>query len=427
MERLLAWCLGFYFTAYAFEGPVRYGLNLAGADSFIFVRDLALLVPVIFIGIRQFWQRKLHPAYLVYLFVVMLHGLVLMLNIGVMAAVIYGAKMLLTMLVGAVLAPAILKPGKPLLICLGVLWVSIVVGVVLDKYVMSFPWVGLSTTIGDVKVDISRDWDMEGEAKRAGGFLRSSIHAATGAPLFALLLLFHLKHKLAKLIIAVATAYVIYLTTQKGALLAYLAVVAAVVVMPFRPIPALRLGLLFFTLVAVLLPVILPGYHMPDASAGSFNNMSFNMRVEMMWPRAWEWVDKRGTFPFGVGLGGISGAQLLYAKEWFNAADNIFVFMYASFGVMSLVYLGMMLWSAFRLPSAGTRSDAHAVGILLFTMAYGVALSMLEDQMASLFLGAALCWVGYESKRLRLPDHSLADIEAKLKPSASLAVTRHES
>ncbi len=426
MERLLAWCLGFYFTAYAFEGPVRYVLNLFGADSFIFIRDLALLVPVIFIGIRQFWQRKLHPAYLVYLFVVVLHGFVLMLNIGAIAAVIYGAKMLLTMLVGAVLAPVILKPNRPLLIYLGILWTSIVIGVVLDKYVMSFPWVGLSTTIGDVTVDISRDWSMEGEAKRAGGFLRSSIHAATGAPLFAILLLFHLKHRLVKLCIAVATAYVIYLTTQKGALLAYLAVLAAVAIMPFRPIPALRVGLLFFTLVAVLLPIILPGYHMPDAQAGGFSNMSFNMRVEMMWPQAWEWVETRGTFPFGVGLGGISGAQMLYAKEWFNAADNIFVFMYASFGVMSIVYLGLMLWSTIRLPNAGTHSDAHAMAILLFIMAYGVALSMLEDQMASLFLGAALCWAGYESRRLRLPDHSLSDIEAKIKPATSLAVRRHE-
>ena len=51
-------------------------------------------------------------------------------------------------------------------------------------------------------------------------------------------------------------------------------------------------------LLAIALPTILPGYHMPNASAGEFSNMSFNLRVEMMWPKAWDWVARHGTFPF---------------------------------------------------------------------------------------------------------------------------------
>ncbi len=401
MERLLTFCLGLYFTVYAFEGPVRYWLNMFGADQLIFVRDLALLVPVIFMGVQQFLQRRLHPAYWVYVFVVLLHGTVMVLNVGSFTAAAYGAKMLLTMLVGAVLAPQLLQPSRPLTLWITMLWVSILVGVLLDKYFVSFPWVGLSTTIGDVQVDISRDWDMTGEAKRAGGFLRSSIHAATVAPLFALWLLLHLRNWPLRLLVALSTIYIVNLTTQKGPMLAYFFVLLFILMRPQRPIPVLRFGLIFFTLLAIALPLILPGYYMDDAGGGNFSNMSFNLRVEMMWPEAWEWIDRRGVFPFGVGLGGISGAQLLYAKEWFNAADNIYVFMYASFGLMSLVYLGLMLWTALRTPSQGTRADIHAMSILVFIMAYGCVLSMLEDQMASLFLGAGLCWLGYESKRRR--------------------------
>lgn len=417
MERLLTWCLGLYFTVYAFEGPVRYWLNLFGADQLIFARDLALLVPVIFMGVQQFLQRRLHPAYAVYFFVVLLHGAVMILNIGSFPAAVYGAKMLLTMLVGAVLAPQLLQPSRPLTLWLTALWVSIFIGVLLDKYFVSFPWVGLSTTIGDVQVDISKDWDMEGDAKRAGGFLRSSIHAATVAPLFGLLLLLHLRNWGLRLFIALATIYIVYLTTQKGPMLAYIFVLAFILIRPRKPIPILRAGLIFFTLLAIALPVILPGYYMDEAGGGNFSNMSFNLRVEMMWPKAWDWIDRRGIFPFGVGLGGISGAQLLYAKEWFNAADNIFVFMYASFGVMSLVYLGLMLLAALRTPNQGTRADIHAMGILVFIMAYGCVLSMLEDQMASLFLGAGLCWLGYESKRLRL---------AAPLPGSQIALPRQE-
>lgn len=402
MEKLLTACLGVYFSIYAFEGPVRYWLNLFGADQLIFVRDLALLVPVIFMGMQQFLQRRLHPAYVVYAFVVLLHGTVMVLNIGSVPAAVYGAKMLLTMLVGAVLAPQLLQPSRPLTVWLTILWASIFIGVLLDKYFVSFPWVGLSTTIGDVQVDISKDWDMEGDAKRAGGFLRSSIHAATVAPLFGLLLLLHLRNGLLRFFIALATIYVVFLTTQKGPMLAYSFVLLFMLLRPGRPIPLLRFGLIFFTLLAIALPLVLPGYHMDEAGGGGFSNMSFNLRVESMWPKAWDWIAHRGIFPFGVGLGGISGAQLLYAKEWFNAADNIYVFMYASFGMMSLVYLGLMLLAALRTPNQGTRADIHAMGILVFIMAYGCVLSMLEDQMASLFLGAALCWLGYESRRRRL-------------------------
>lgn len=143
--------------------------------------------------------------------------------------------------------------------------------------------------------------------------------------------------------------------------------------------------------------------------------MSFNLRVEQMWPKAWEWIAERGTFPFGVGLGGISGAQMLYARESFNAADNIFVFMAASFGVMTLFYLLAVTLGVFRLPANGSRSDTHAVAILLFVACYGCVLSMLEDQMASLFLGAAICWVVYESKRRRAQDVGLSALSGDQK------------
>lgn len=408
MQTMLALTLGLYLLVYVFEGPVRYVLNMAGADSLIFVRDIVLLLPVVFLGGQQFLQRTLHPAYLVYCFVVALHGTVLVLNVHSFEAAVYGTKMLSSMLVGAVLAPFLLQPGRRFLLYIGILWISVLVGVLLDKYYVQFPWVGLSTTIGDVKVDISRDWDIQGEAKRAGGFLRSSIHAATVAPLFALILILHLRNLPVRLLVAVLTIFVINWTTQKGALIAYLMVLLLLACWPRRPLPMLRGGYLFFLLLAIALPTILPGYFMPEASSGGFSNMSFNLRVEQMWPKAWEWIAERGTFPFGVGLGGISGAQMLYARESFNAADNIFVFMFASFGVMTLFYLLAITLGVFRLPANGSRSDTHAVAILLFVACYGCVLSMLEDQMASLFLGAAICWVIYESKRRRAQDVGLS-------------------
>jgi len=421
MQTLLTWSLGFYFLIYTFEGPVRYVLNLIGMDELIFVRDAVLLFPVLLLGMQQFLKHKLHPAFLIYAAVVLLHGTVSILNLGFPPAAIYGAKMLLTLLVGAVLAPLVLQPKKPFLIFIAVLWVSIVVGVMLDKYFVSFPWAGLTANIGDVPVDVSRNWDnTEGVDKRAAGFLRSSIHAASVAPLFALLLVFHLKQLLPRILIAFVTIAVLYWTTQKGALFAYVIVIVLLGFRPPRPIPTFRIGIFFFALLAIALPTILPLYYMPQSGSGNFSNMSFNMRVEMMWPQAWQWISQYGTFPFGVGLGGIGGAQVMYARGSVNAGDNLFVFLYAYFGLMSLVYLAIILWGVFLARREASGTTAYALSVLLFFFAYGCVLSMLEDQVISLFFGASLAWLAVEARRTLRGDkadtQSLADPPLPLLP-----------
>jgi hypothetical protein len=45
---------------------------------------------------------------------------------------------------------------------------------VLDKFVYTFPWMGLATNIGGIQVDVSRGWDIDGgfEKRAAGFFLR---------------------------------------------------------------------------------------------------------------------------------------------------------------------------------------------------------------------------------------------------------------
>ena len=65
-------------------------------------------------------------------------------------------------------------------------WLISVVGILLDKFVYTFPWMGLATNIGGIQVDVSRGWDIDGGfEKRAAGFFRSSISAAMLLPILA--------------------------------------------------------------------------------------------------------------------------------------------------------------------------------------------------------------------------------------------------
>lgn len=412
MQKLLTAGLCLYCLAYAFEGALRYGLNLVGMDWLIFGRDVVLLLPVALLSVQQFLSRKLHPAYLVFLGVVLLHGAVFVANFRLLAPAVLGAKVLAGMLAGAVAADRLMKPSRPVVVFFLALWLSAFVGIALDKLGVSFPWVGLTTTIGDVQVDIGRDWQIEKESDgyRAGGFMRSSIHAANLTPLVALLLLFNLRAWPLRALVGGLTVLALYWTTQKGALLAFCVVLLVLLVSRRQGAIPLRLAFLTFMLLAIGLPLALPGYHMPEASAGGFSNMSFNLRVEMMWPEAWQWIHRHEVFPFGVGLGGISGAQVLYSREEINAADNLFVFMYAYFGLMAVVYLALTLWAYFRSP-AEAPADRLALAVLLFIVIYGCVLSMLEDQMTALFTGAALGWTAY-GRRAGKPDESKRQVDA---------------
>ncbi len=397
MQTLLSFSLVIYFIFYTFEGAIRYGFNLIGADNLIFLRDIILIIPLVGLFIGQLSRRQVHPAYWVYFFVVILHGAVMVVNVGDVMPVVYTAKMLMTMVVGALVIEMIFNPSRRFIGFLLLIWLVTLAGVGLDKYVLEMPWMGLETVIGDVKVEISRDWQISGEEKRAAGFMRSSINVATIIPLIAIMLIFNLRRIWLRVVVALGTLVILYWTTQKGPIVGYLLVLGCLMAMPRQQMTPLRIGFFIAMVAAVVFPVVLSGYNM-DHSGGVFSFSSFNDRLVQMWPDAWKWIARNDAFPFGVGLGGISGAQRLFAPYEINAADNMFILMYAFFGMMSFVYLGWLSWRVIKLPNKRDKAVNQAMATLVYIFGYGIVISIFEDQMASLFLGAAVMFVYRASK-----------------------------
>jgi len=150
----------------------------------------------------------------------------------------------------------------------------------------------------------------------------------------------------------------------------------------------LCLACVMFAMLDVALPVLSAGLLMTQG-AGVFSFASFAMRITLTWPEAWQWIANHNVFPFGVGLGGIGGAQRFYAADFFNPSDNLFVYLYANFGVLSLAYLGWFAALGPRVPPIARTEAFQALAVLAFILGYGAALSILEDQMAALFIAAA--------------------------------------
>src|SRR5580658_7492000 len=394
MQALFSLCAVSYLLIYAFEGAIRYGLYNIGHDDAILLRDGLVLLPLATLFPTQAFRLRVHPAFFVFAGIIGLHGLIAVLNLGTAVPAIYGTKLLVNVLFGFIAARPLAQPSRRVLWLLALVWMVAVIGVLLDKFVYTFPWMGLETHIGGIQVDVSRGWDIDsGFDKRAAGFARSSIAAAMLLPTLALIIAPRIRSVVVRFLLLGVTVGAVVLTTQKGALVAVAAVSAILCAPAWSRYRLLCLACLGFAVVDVALPLITAGLLIPE-SGGVFSLQSFAMRIVSTWPEAWQWILHNQVFPFGVGLGGIGGAQRFYAPNFFNPSDNLFVFLYANFGVLGLVYLGWTSCIGLRLPAHLQPRATAALALLAFNLGYGAALSMLEDQVSAMFFGAAagLLW-----------------------------------
>ena len=377
-----------YVTIYSLEGVVRYGLSFAGADTAILARDLLIWLPLIGLLLYQAVRLRVERSFLIYAAVIAVHGSIIYLNFRTTTPVVYGAKLLVNVLFGFIAGSLLTHPGPRMLRLFVLLWLVGIVGLALEKFFFEMPWVGMSATIGGIMVDVSHNWDIvDPLEKRVAGFTRGSIAAATILPILALLISVRARSWWLRAFVLLTTAGAVFATTQKGSFVAF----AAVMVLLLGPlrwrVPLLRLTCIAFAILLVALPIMTPGL-MLTMNGGVFSLASFAMRIQLTWPLAWDWILHNQIFPFGVGLGGIGGPQRFFAPDFFNPSDNLFVFMYANFGVMTLLYLGALLSVVVRMPRRPPPEAIGALTTLAFLLGYGAVLSMLEDQMSSLFLGA---------------------------------------
>jgi hypothetical protein len=399
LASLFTFCTAIYICCYAFEAPIRYALYLYGYDNLILLRDGLILGPLVILMAAQALRLRIHPAFFVAGALLAFHGLVLVGTIGDLGAVAYAMKMMANVLFGFFLAGLLIAPGKKMLVFLIAIWLATIVGLLLDKFVFAFPWVGISTTVGDLTVNVARDWEIQDTlARRVGGFTRSSISAAIIVPLLAIVIMGQCRVWLLRGFVAVASLGAAILTTQKGAIIA-LTPIAGILCLPpsWRP-TLLRLSCVTFLLAAVSIPFLTLSLHIPHGN-GVFSAESIYLRIAYTWPRAWQWIMHHQMLFFGVGLGGLGGPQRLYAPENFNPADNFFILMYAYFGVFAVLYLLLVCILALRQVTGSKERATIAVALLAFVFGYGTVLSIIEDQAAALFLGAALGVLWRETRR----------------------------
>ncbi len=401
LARLFLFCGLAYLMAYALEAPIRYVLYLAGKDNLILARDALIIGPLVLFAVARALRLAIPAIFLIAGVMLGFHAMILIGTIGSFTGAAYGVKVLINLLFGFLLAGLLVAPSRRTFTILFAIWAVTLIGVCLDKFVVTFPWTGIRTIVGDLNVDVSKDWEIQDSmARRVAGFTRSSICVAVFMPMLTMVIMSRVKSWLPRFFLAVAAFGAVLLTTQKGAIVAFAPIVAILCLPEPMRLGLLRKAFLVFLALAVAVPLLAAGLHM-DHGTGVFSTESIYLRIAYTWPQAWEWITRHQMLVFGVGLGGIGGPQRLYAPDNFNPADNVFILMWAYFGIFAILYLAGVCFLVLRPVTGSTERAVTATAILAFAFGYGIVLSMLEDQSAPLFIGTSLGVLWSETQPVR--------------------------
>jgi hypothetical protein len=388
--RAMSFALLFAVTLATLEGPLRYALNMARLDALIFARDALIAGSLLAFVVARAPGKAVPLSVGLFALLAVVHAAVGYVNVRSPVAAVYGLKMFVPALCGFLAAEALFRPGPKRVRLVAWLWLATLIGATFDQFWLDYPWVGLNVELGGIEVALGRDWQ-SGAVKRVGGLTRSSINLAIVMPLLSLMLVGSLKSAALRAAVCVATLTVLVWTTQKGAILGYALTLLALLLSSRESATPLKLGVAIAIFLMVFAPTVLIHFDMPR-DRGVFSFESLIERIEWMWPAAWDWIAK---FPpmLGVGLGGIGGSQRFFAPADFNPADNLFIYLYANFGLAALPYLLAVVWVATNARIGDFERDRVALASLCFLLMYGLVISLVEDQIASLWLGACLGWL----------------------------------
>jgi hypothetical protein len=279
------------------------------------------------------------------------------------------------------------------------LWCIAVVGVLINS-VVDFPWAGASYEVLGVPREIARKWSYLG-FDRIAGFGRASFAAAYMILFYSCCILVSNKYSLVvRWGSYLISGYALFLTTSKSPILIW-------AIIPFFLSVYDASGALFGrqALVAyywakssvIFLMVLLIGLplwgNIPDIAQNRlqiyfFTFTSLTDRMQMTWPDAFALMSHGGNMLLGRGVGGIGTPQQFYETDLYNYADNLFVYLYVSTGIVGVIAIFSALTASLKATFLSDRQKFKETYILLFyLLGLGISVNVIDGPVQALLLG----------------------------------------
>ncbi len=297
-------------------------------------------------------------------------------------------------------------------------WLIATLGVLLNSQI-KFPWIGENYQVFGQTVQASREW-WAGSVDRLAGFSRASYAAANEIALFCMVILAMRINIIKKIIVWTISFIAVYLTTTKTTLLIMVIAPILIGTINFFQIKSstndipnkqtVRLASVIITCLTAIM-VLLPIFSLTTRSSigssktiGFFSFSSLFERMYRMWPDAWDLIFYDGnpiTMMFGRGLGGIGTPQNFFEVLKQNSADNLFVYLYVTFGIASVFFIRHIILNIKKWADAGNTAFLTYFALTVSIVTLGMMVNVVENATTSLVLGML---IGKTSSLPKKPD-----------------------
>lgn len=407
-DRLVLALLFIFLITEVFGGALRYYLSLMDAPWLVYAPKMFMVAAYFGLAIKSAHTLRIRRTLLGSMLLFLLFLLVAARYTQNLVQPLFGTFALLPLLFSILAEPTLTRLGARLLPCAGLLWICAAAGVVYE-YFADVPWSGLTYQLAGLQVEGSRVWTTFG-IERIAGFSRASYEAA--GQLFFLALLWMVLARRKRLATAawLATGALIALTTSKTFVGVYLIMTLLLPLMHASWVPR-KLK----RTVAVVAPVtiVLVGIALPfstlivhqqldlNSYVSRFLFASFGDRLSRTWPQGLALVFAHGNAALGRGIGGIGVAQAYFEPRLESPADNLYLYLYATFGVIALPIIIMYTTSV-----CGLAIDRNRWARMMWFLAVAVLMSGwtandVEGAFPACALGLTLAYAARQRRAVR--------------------------
>lgn len=382
-----------YLYSYILEGPLRYVLNVVGLDFIIYVRDIFALIAILASAISIKKQSfKLDAFLFLTLYIVAFFSVIGYYFTGHILQVIFGIKILIPIFLGISFYKYFLKfyfKSKSLIIV--TYWI-ISIGLIFG-IAFQFPWAQLSIEVGDQEINVNRNWTYLGFF-RPSGFTRSSFSVAGQLLIVSLLLMsFSSIRRKSKFFAWIIAGILIVMTTTKGVILGFLICSLLILSFSFFKNRILKLAPVALLSMMVLVPTFILVLNLKlnlESDVQRFVFLSFQERIERVWPGVINLLQEEGSFILGRGVGGVGTAQSFFESSNYVSPDNLFLYLFSVFGFFGILLIIILLIKLLQknYSEKGIEYFFYLLGVFIFS--YGIISTAIEDPFYGFFFGLYL-------------------------------------
>jgi len=387
-ERYILFTILFFVFFRVCDAPIRFFLVKAGLGP------LSSLPNILILGILTLYLFKailtLRLERRVF-WVVLFFGYAIItgcLFVGNIKQILLGLYGLLPVFFGAVSCGVFTNNFERLKLFIATCWLISVIGVFL-AVIISFPWVGFSYERLGMEMEGSREWASFG-ITRIAGFSRTSYDAAVLIFILMIMLGVVLKRRFLIVSVFVVSGAAIVITTTKTIIGVFLLIIIYLLTRKWYRLWSVLSAFLMLIMIALPLSTQFAKFDLEITTDlwMRFLLLSFEDRLINTWPEVFQLISQHGSYLLGRGIGGIGGAQSFFEKTIQNPADNLFLYLYVTFGVGAFFILYAFLKRTIIL----ARADDTPLNVFFFLLSlsvitFGMTANVIEAPLYGYLIG----------------------------------------